>query len=306
MAKSRRRSRSGSGKALWAVLGVVTVAGLALAGVGLRTLPGSPLAASAAGSGGSTTTGASGSSNSPSASPSPTLPPLAIRPASITLDVEGDFSWAMIDRRDGKISGSKNMATTSSTASMIKAWIGADYLRRAAENGQTPSNLRMEQLRIMIRDSDNDAAQTLWGQVGRAASTQRMIKMCKLTDSKANSNWSITALSSRDTARLGACIADGRAAGKKWTPWLLDEMRAVRGVGDFGIRKAFAEDVSDTIAIKNGWVVRDASGEWEVNCLAIGDKWALGVMTHYPANLGYEYGAKICQDVALKLKTPTA
>ncbi|MCW6004740.1 class A beta-lactamase-related serine hydrolase [Micromonospora sp. CPCC 205371] len=305
MASSRRRSRSrsGSGKALWALLGVVTVAGLALAGLGLRTLPGSPLAASAAGPGGSTTTGAS---TSPTPSASPTLPPLAIRPTSITLNVEGDFSWAMIDRRDGKISGSKNMATTSSTASMIKAWIGADYLRRAAENGQTPSNLRMEQLRIMIRDSDNDAAQALWGQVGRAASTQRMIKMCKLTDSKANSNWSITALSSRDTARLGACIADGRAAGKKWTNWLLDEMRAVRGVGDFGIRKAFSDEVSSTIAIKNGWVVRDAKGEWEVNCLAIGDKWALGVMTHYPANLGYEYGAKICQDVAAKLKTPTA
>jgi hypothetical protein len=304
MARSRRRSSSG--KALWWLLAVVTVAGLTLAGIGLRTLPGSPLAASAAGPGGSTTTGTPGASTSPSPSPSPSLPPLAIRPASITLNVEGDFSWAMIDRRTGKISGSKNQATTSTTASMIKAWIAADYLRRAAEKGQTPSDLRMEQLRIMIRDSDNAAAQTLWGQVGGIASTKRLVKMCKLTDSKPHSNWSNTALSSRDTARMGACIADGRAAGKKWTNWLLDEMRAVRGVGDFGIRQAFSADVAATIAIKNGWVTRDALGEWHVNCLAIGDKWALGVMTHYPANLGYEYGAKICKDVATKLKTPTA
>ena len=72
--------------------------------------------------------------------------------------------------------------------------------------------------------------------------------------------WSRTRLSARDTARLGACIDDGRAAGPKWTKWLLNEMRLVRGVGDFGIRKAFPAAEQKTIAIKNGWIDRhDAS-----------------------------------------------
>ena len=59
-----------------------------------------------------------------------------------------------------------------------------------------------------------------------------------------------------------------------------------------------------TIAIKNGWVTRDSLGEWHVNCLAIGDGWTMGVMTRYPARLGYAYGAKTCERVARQLRTP--
>ncbi|MEJ3748295.1 hypothetical protein WEI85_34045 [Actinomycetes bacterium KLBMP 9797] len=302
MAGKRRQS---SNKALWWLLGTAIAGGLVIGGLGLRALPGSPLAANAANSfqGGSASPSAS---KSPTPSPSPSLPPLAVRPAKVSVETSGWYSWALLDRRTGKISGSKNLATTSTTASMIKAWIAADYLRRAADQGVTPNATRMEQLRIMIRDSDNAAAISLWSAVGGIASTKRLVSMCKLTDSKPHSNWSNTALSARDTARMGACIVDGRAAGKKWTKWLLDEMRAVRGVGDFGIRKAFTADVAETIAIKNGWVTRDATGEWHVNCLAVGDQWTMGVLTQYPANLGYEHGAKICKSVATQLKTPTS
>jgi hypothetical protein len=208
----------------------------------------------------------------------------------------------MLDQRTGEIYGSKNASATSTTASLVKAWIAADYLRRAAASGVTPNETRMYQLTIMIRDSDNEAASALWATLGHSASTKRMIKTCKLTDSRADSNWSLTRLSPRDTARLGACIADGRAAGPKWTKWLLNEMRLVRGVGDFGIRKAFPKAVAKTIAIKNGWVTRDEVGEWNVNCLAIGDGWTMGVMTRYPASLGYTYGANICKSVARQLR----
>ena len=214
------------------------------------------------------------------------------------------MAWAMLDQRTGKIVGSKNMASTSTTASLIKAWIAADYLRRAAEpTARRPATARMQQV---THHDPRQRQRGRLGAVGRAsggsASTKRLIKICELTDSIADSNWSNTALSPRDITRLGACIADGRAAGPKWTTWLLKEMRLVRGVGDFGIRKAFPATVAKTIAIKNGWVTRDALGEWHVNCLAIGDGWTMGVMTQYPASLGYEYGAKICKSVAAQLR----
>jgi Beta-lactamase enzyme family len=274
---------------------------------GLRFVPGSPLAANAASDGFTPSKNQRvpppAETPTPTPTPEPTaLPPLAIRPTTVRLNRTGWWAWAMLDTRTGEISGSPNKAATSTTASLIKSWIAADFLRRSDEAGETPSQTRMDQLTTMIRDSDNNAAQALWSVVGKQRSTQRMVKICKLTDSIPHSNWSNTRLSPRDIARLGACIADGRAAGSTWTKWLLNEMRHVRGVGDFGIRKAFPPAVAKTIAIKNGWVVRDAEGNYHVNCLAIGDGWTMGVMTRYPANLGYTYGGETCEEIARQLR----
>jgi hypothetical protein len=228
---------------------------------------------------------------------------LLVAAGPVSVNVNGWYSWALLDQRTNEITGSKNMSGTNRTASMIKAWIAADYLRRSAERGATPSKSRLAQVSTMIRDSDNEAASSLYALIGKQASTKRLISICGLTDSKPGpTSWSDTRLSARDTARMAACIADGRAAGPKWTSWLLKEMRLVRGVGDFGIRKAFPAKVAKTIAIKNGWVTREDSGNWEVNCLAIGDGWTMGVLTRYDASLGYEYGAGICQKVAAQLR----
>jgi hypothetical protein len=284
----------------------VTLVVLGLAA--LRYLPGSPLAASAAPAWvppGSAAPRAADVGQPPEPTPTPVeeLEPLAVGPARVSIKADGWVSWAMQDLRTGKIYGSKNMGSTSTTASLIKAWIGADYLRRAAERGRTPNATQMRMVSIMIRDSDNEAASALFDAVGGRKSTERMIEFCGMTDSKASSNWSITRLSPRDITRLGACLLDGRAAGPKWTKYLLNEMRLVRGVGDFGIRKAFPADTAKTIAIKNGWVIRDAAAEWHVNCMAIGDGWTMGVMTRYPTNRDYSYGGSICKDVASQLRT---
>ncbi|MFK3981581.1 serine hydrolase [Micromonospora sp. NPDC050397] len=241
-------------------------------------------------------------SATPSTTPSPELPPLAVREADVVVQAEGWWAWAVLDTRTGESYGSPNMMETSPTASLIKSWIGADFLRRSAEAGRKPTAAQLEQVRIMIRDSDNDAATSLYGTVGGAASIKRLISICKLTDSRAGTGWSRTLLSPRDVTRLAACIADGRAAGPTWTKWLLGEMRAVRGSGDFGIRKAWPAAEQKTIAIKNGWVERSQEQETHVNCLAIGDGWTMGVMARYPINLGYDYGAKICQQIAQQLR----
>ncbi|MDR7279720.1 hypothetical protein [Catenuloplanes atrovinosus] len=230
-------------------------------------------------------------------------PAFPVRPAAVHIEGDAWWSWALLDHRTGTLSGSPNVGETSTTASLIKAWIGADFLRRADAAGRRPGDVRMRQLRIMLRDSDNVAAEALWAAVGRSESIRRLQRICQLMDGGPYRQlWSNTRLSARDVALLGRCIADGRAAGAAWTPWLLREMRAVRGVGDFGIRKAFPPEAAATIAIKNGWVTRDALGEWHVNCLAIGDGWSIGVLTRYPASRGYAYGASICRKVGRQLR----
>jgi hypothetical protein len=286
---------------------LVATAGLIL--LLLRFVPGSPLVATAAprgddasgSSAGSSQAGSGGAAPSPSPSPSPS--PLLVQAGPVSVNVAGWWSWALLDQRTNKITGSTNMASTNRTASMIKSWIAADYLRRSAQRDQTPSDARLAEVSTMIRDSDNAAATDLYAVVGKQASTKRLISICGLTDSKPGpTSWSDTRVSARDTTRLADCIDDGRAAGPKWTSWLLNEMRSVRGAGDFGIRKAFPAAVAQTIAIKNGWVTRTDNGDWEVNCLAIGDGWTMGVLTRYDASLGYTYGANACKNVAAQLR----
>ncbi|HEV7710885.1 MAG TPA: serine hydrolase [Asanoa sp.] len=229
-----------------------------------------------------------------------------MRVGTVDVPVPGFLSWALLDRQNGHITGSPNMAEPSDTMSMVKAWLAADYLRVSAEKGEEPSGFHLGQLTIMIRDSDNAAAIAVYELAGGHDSILRMIEICGLTDSQAHpNNWSNTVISARDTVRLASCIADGRAAGDRWTPWLLSEMRGVRGTGDFGVRRALPEPAASEVAIKNGWLLRDEDGLWHMACLAVTDRWAIGVLVRYPGSLGFDYGANACQTVGAQLLAPT-
>lgn len=225
--------------------------------------------------------------------PDPLLPPSVI----------GDFvGWAIMDRNTGEITGSGNYAELSTTASMIKVWLVADFLR---QHGQVPEDPeRLDRLRAMIRESNNEYTRDLFEELGYHESIHRLIGTCGLTDSEAVPwYWSNTRLSPRDTARMGACLADGRAAGDApgsggRTDWLIEEMRNVEPWGAFGIPQAFPEDERESIAVKNGWVVRSATDEYHVSCMAFDDGWSMGVLTRFPAELGYLHGAEICRQLA--------
>lgn len=239
------------------------------------------------------------------ASPSPAPPPPLLQPGPVTIDSPGFWSWALLNTRTGELAGAQNRGATSTTASMIKAWIVADYLRLEAAAGRRPSQARLGELSQVIRDSNNEIAERTFQQLGASKSINRLISTCGLTDTEPyRSWWSNTSISAQDTARMAACIGDGRAAGPEWTEWLLDEMRQVRAPGDFGIRKALPPDVAKNTAIKNGWLLRDEDGMWHISCLAIGDGWTLGVLARYPGRLGFEHGTNLCQSVAAQLLHP--
>lgn len=233
----------------------------------------------------------------PAAPAAPSLPPALLHPAAVTVNATGFWSWTVLDRRTGEMAGSPNAATTQRTASMIKAWLAADYLRRTPN----PSTSILRQLTSMIRNSDNTAASYFWTLDGRSASITRLVQMCGLTDSKAYIDWASTLLSARDAARMGACIGDGRAAGPKWTDWVLNEMRNVASSQEFGIVPALPATEQATTAVKNGWIAR-SDGKWHVNCLAIGTEWVLSVLTVYPSSKGMGYGAEICTSVTRQLQ----
>lgn len=211
------------------------------------------------------------------------------------------MNWAVVDLATGEEFGSANWRETTWPMSMIKAWIAADYLRTTYPNGPGPNGdgapaSLLRAFSDMIQVSENWPADTYWHAMGGQATTARLIERCGVEDVLSRPwAWSLTELSARDTAHLGQCIADGRAAGL-WTGWLLNEMRQVHGQGDFGARQAFPE-LHDTIAAKNGWWPWE--GVWAVACLAIGDGWVLATMQRAPS---FPAAARECEDVAKSLR----
>jgi hypothetical protein len=241
-------------------------------------------------------------------------PPPTLRAPDVPASIKGPanarfFSWAFLNRKTSAVTGSANSATgTNSTESMVKAWITGDYLRRQAEAGHTPGNDVLGELTLMIIDSNDNMAQKYYEIGGSNALMQRMISMCGLTHTKIYPYWwSKTQMSPQDAVKYGLCVASGTAAGAKWTPWLLETMKHVRGGvndqisvtrqgGRWGIIDALPPEVAATVSIKNGWTAYPDG--WHVNCLAIHQDWVLSVMVRIG---GLQPAANTCKSVAQQL-----
>jgi hypothetical protein len=221
-------------------------------------------------------------------------------PAQARLKITGWWAFALLDRRTGRITGSANRASqTTTTESMVKSWLAADYL--AALRNDLGDHTR-DRIRNALRVSDDDAAEWLYRARGGDATIRRMIDTCRLTGtSPSPGNWALTRITAEDAARLGDCLADGTASGPRWRDWLLAEMRQVAPSNAFGIREAFPPRQAARVAVKNGWTARSATGLWHVSCLGIWDRWSLAVLVRYPVRLGLGYGAAACRDVTRQL-----
>jgi hypothetical protein len=238
---------------------------------------------------------------SPAATNEPAPLPVPDLAAPVTVsNVPGWWSWAAIDTTSGQLAGSANSNETTYPMSMAKAWIAADYLRFNYPAGKEPPAATLASLESMILDSANEPADTYWTAMGGRNTTDRMKAICGVTDLIVVANaWSATGWSARDAARIGACIATGKAAGR-WTDWLLDKMRHIRGEGNFGPRKIFTDPT--TVATKNGWNL--VNGLYYINCLAIGDGWAIAVEHRWAAGswaTAMSDGDRLCQTVARAL-----
>ena len=241
------------------------------------------------------------------AQPAPPVPTLrapadpgAIHPAG-----NPSFSgWAFLDRRTGAVVGSANSGSGTNTAeSMIKAWIAGDYLRT-----HNPSTSALNDLTLMIIDSNDGMAEKYYEMDGRNAVVQRLISMCGLSHTTIYPfYWARTTMTPQDAVKYGNCVANGTAAGPKWTDWLLDTMRHVRGGvndqistakqgGRWGIIDGLPPEIAAGTSIKNGFT--GYVDGWHVNCLAIQQDWVLNVMVRIGT---LQAAANVCRSVAQQL-----
>jgi len=237
-------------------------------------------------------------------------------PGALTIPNTNYSGWALLDRGTGSISGSPNAATEGNTVeSMIKPWIVADYLRLSTENGQSPSTEVLDDLTLVLVDSNDPLAESFYVQDGSDAVVRRLIDICGLTDVRIDSGlWWSTWMTPVDAVRYGDCLADGRAAGPQWTSWLLEVMTQVRGTvyeqisgevqgGRWGIIDGLPPELAAEVSIKNGFT--EYMDGWHVNCLAVHSDWVLAVMMRSWEGLdGAAAGcAKIAQ--SLVVESPT-
>ena len=202
------------------------------------------------------------------------------------------------------------MTATSSTESMIKAWIVSDYLRQLGDK-EPPASDEGGGSSSPIRDSNDDAANEVYAAAGgsykASPAAARRGDPAGDQDLRADRHqagnvppydgwWSFTRMSPRDAVRLGDCVADGKAAGPKWTKWVLDEMSKVQrhhaartsrrspaAAGGASSTACPPINAQGPVSIKNGWTPINYDGNWHVNCLAVTNKWSLAVMLRYPS-----------------------
>ena len=160
--------------------------------------------------------------------------------------------------------------------------MAADYLR----NNDPPTQSKLNDLEIMIRDSDNDAADRTYGAIGGTAGVQRMVSVCSLTDSKAAPRlWSSTA--HVRPGRGAAGPVHRRRPRRRSEVDTVAARRDAQGPGRGRLRhpaRRSRPPSSPQIAIKNGWLLSDDDNTWHTNCLAIGDTWVLGGAAAVPAD----------------------
>jgi hypothetical protein len=220
------------------------------------------------------------------------------------------YAWQWVNLTTGERYGSANAATeATNTESMIKPWIGADYLTRLAKTGRKLSAADKALISTMIRLSDNTAAQTLWRRGGGDAVIQRAIDECGLSRTSVFRDWwSKTQITAADATTMMSHILD-LAKTSPSVAWMVDElMRSVDPSNAFGIAEVLAQaDPGVRPAIKNGWTAHTAAGRWNLNCLAqwqptgSDDHILLAILTRYPVANGQAYGEKLARDLTRQL-----
>lgn len=182
------------------------------------------------------------------------------------------------------------------TASIVKVDILAALLHRDGRLSHWQRALAAR----MIRESDNDAASTLYAQIGGPAGLERFNGRAGLDQTVANSSWGLTTTSARDQVRLLRLLA---TPGHLLTHWqreyALGLMRSVVGWQCWGVAAGVPEGVS--VALKNGWLPLSAArgGGWQLNSIGyvrgLGRRYLVAILSNSPS---YAYGVQTIEHIA--------
>ncbi|MFI1396067.1 serine hydrolase [Streptomyces sp. NPDC020681] len=180
----------------------------------------------------------------------------------------GSYSIAVkdVEAPDSVVHGAT--AEEFDTASIVKVDILLALLLRAQDNGTSLTTEQRQLATAMIRTSDNDAADALWMTIGGAQGLDAANERLGLTATTAggSGHWGLTQTTAADQlALLDAVFSEESPLTSRSRDYVESLMSDVVPEQRWGISAAAGS--GSTVALKNGWLPRTATGLWDVNSI---------------------------------------
>lgn len=187
--------------------------------------------------------------------------------AALPTSVGGNLSVAILDTASGRRATAGATGHVYATASIVKVDILAALLLEAQQQGRGLTADERTSATAMIAESDNDAADALWADIGGAAGLNAANAVFGLTSTTPGTDtyWGLTTTTPDDQLHLlTAVTSDSSALNSDARTYLLDLMGSVAADQAWGVSAA---DEARPTALKNGWLPRADTGLWVVNSI---------------------------------------
>lgn len=169
-----------------------------------------------------------------------------------------DITTAVLDRTTGEMV-SQGANTPFPIASVVKLFIADDLLYRESKGETELSEADLESLGIMLRSSDDSAAQMFWDRSGGNAVIARVVARYGLTGTTApyNGHWDVTQSTANDLVRYYAKLLDGSGGlPPAQAQVIVGNLARFTPTGTDGYPQRFGIPdglYDETVAVKQGW-----------------------------------------------------
>jgi len=149
-------------------------------------------------------------------------------------------------------------------ASVIKVTILSALLRKAMEQKRYLTGTETKEARLMITQSDNNAATALWDELGMPF-IQHFLNLAGMTQTQLNAAWGLTQITAHDEMLLLGLLSNpNRVLDSASQAYALNLMASVISSQRWGVPAGAPTSV--TVHVKNGWLPYPGS-QWEINSI---------------------------------------
>jgi len=197
----------------------------------------------------------------PPAQPTASLDGLDGRVRQATADAAksgADIETVVLDRNTGQmVSNGANKPFP--IASVVKLFIADDVLLQESEGKAKLSDADRKSLDVMLRSSDDSAAQTFWNRNGQNAVIARVVARYGLTGTTAPSNghWDVTLSTASDLVRYYDMLLDGTGGlPPQQANVIISDLAQSTPTGTDGYPQRFGIPdglYAEPVAVKQGW-----------------------------------------------------